>query len=823
MSAPHASLTTSSVEPGSRIPLLQKIRDAVNSAPLLANGYAMVVSTGLTSVFGVVFWMAATHFYDQRQVGLAATLIAAMTTIGYFGQLNLGTVLNRFLPRAGAGASALIVKAYVAAGLFSGALAIAFSQGVGLIATPLEIFRGDPVTTGVFVIATITWTVFALQDSALSGLRFSVVIPFENTAYAFLKIVIVTALAFGAPMAVSGIYLGWTLALVPVVLAVNILIFRHLATRLDRALPAENLDLKTIARFLSWDFAGSLFLAGAFGLAPLMIATAAGVEANAPYHIAWTIAYSVYLIGRSMGISLLAESAAFPKRRLRLTADAFCHTMILVTAAVIVLLVAAPLVLMLFGTVYVTQGTAILRVLLLACLPWAATTIIIASLRAQGRTRPVAMIQLATLAIFALSSLLLLPLLGALGVAWGWLISHSAVLAGIVTVFLIRAPHGSVAGHGLLVATAIADIAGSVFRRLRKSAGAAPPEVGDRYGRIAGIDLSGWHLAGAPRSVSDCTTLIYAQVETPLPADGSPNKVIVKRADTVEGMAALERGAEVLTELNSDTRLQDLQANFPQLLGIDRPEGAVRTAETGLSGQDGQKMLGPATDTQGAFAEVASFLAELHRRTARSSVLGESWAARWIDAPVGMLIEASGRHRKQLWKETVLLGLRQDLRRILIGRNLPLGRGHGDLSPGNVLFGDGDVRHRGFRLSGLIDWDNSRADAPLAVDLYHFALTLKMLETGEELGALVRARFLEDRSDTAGIVPPEIQSTLDTLPGCDDEDGRRAMVTLAWLHHVAANLTKSRRYARNPLWMISNVDRVLSAIALRSGGSDDEA
>ena len=823
MSAPDASLTTSSAAPVSRIPLLQKIQDAVKSAPLLANGYAMVVSTGLTSVFGVVFWMAATHFYDQRQVGLAATLIAAMTTIGYFGQLNLGTVLNRFLPRAGAGASALIVKAYVAAGLCSGVLALAFSQGVGLIAAPLEIFSDNPVVTGIFVVATIIWTVFALQDAALSGLRFSVLIPFENTAYSLLKIVIVTTLAFGAPMAVSGIYLGWTLALVPVVLAVNILIFKHLATRTNPALPAENLDMKTIARFLSWDFAGSLFLSGAFGLAPLMIATAAGVEANAPYHIAWTIAYSVYLIGRSMGVSLLAESAAFPKRRLRLTADAFCHTMILVTGAVSVLFVAAPLVLKLFGTVYVTQGTAILRVLLLACLPWAATTIIITLLRAQGRTRPVALIQLATLAVFALSGMLLLPLLGALGVAWGWLISHSAVLGGIVTVFLTRAPRGSVARHGLLVATALADIAASVFRRLRKSVGAAPREIGSLPGRIAGIDMSGWHLAGAPRSVSDCTTLIYVQKEMPFPADGSPAKMVVKRADTVEGMAALEHGAEVLKELNSDPRLLDLRENFPQLLGIDRPEGGILTAETGLSGQDGQTVIGSAIDTDGAFAEVASFLAELHQRTARSSVLGESWAMRWIDAPAGVLVEASARRRKHHWKETVLLGLQQDLRRILIGRNLSLGRGHGDLSPGNVLFGDGDARHRRVRLSGLIDWDNSRPDAPLAVDLHHFALTLKMLETGEELGALVRAWLLEDCFDNAGIIAPEWQSALDALPGCGDEDGRRAMLTLAWLHHVAANLTKSRRYAQNALWMVSNVDRVLSAIAHRSGGSEDEA
>lgn len=823
MTAPHASLTNPSLEPVSRIPLLQKIQDAVKSAPLLANGYAMVVSTGLTSVLGVVFWMAATHFYDQHQVGLSATLIAAMTAIAYFGQLNLGTVLNRFLPRASAGASALIVKAYVAAGLFSAALAIAFTQGVGLVAAPLEIFRGDILLSGVFVLATVTWTIFALQDAALSGLRFSVLIPFENAAYAFLKIILITALAFAAPMAVSGIYLGWTLALLPIVVAVNVLIFRHLATRRESAALAEKLDLKTIARFMSWDFAGSMFLAAAFGLAPLMIASAAGVEANAPYHIAWTIAYSVYLIGRSMGVSLLAESAAFPKRRLRLAADAFCHTMILVTAAVTVLVVAAPLVLTLFGAAYVTQGTSILQVLLLACLPWAATTIVIASLRAQGRTRAVAMIQLATLIVFAASSALLLPLIGILGVASGWFVSHSAVLGGILAVFLMKAPRGSVADCCLLVATSLADITGGIIRRVRKTRVAGLTDVDGPHGEIAGIDMSGWEIAGAPRSVSDSTTLILERKKVPSQAAGAPGRLVLKRADTPAGTAALERGAEVLNELNSDPRLEGLKGKFPQLLGIDRPAGAIRTLETAISGQDGQKALGLSIDTAGVFAEVAGFMAELHRRTARPSVLDEAWAAGWIDVPVRLLLETTGRHRNGDWKRTVLLELQQDLRRALMGRRLPLGRGHGDLSPGNILFDRCEAGHGKSALSGIIDWDNSRPDAPLAADLHHFALTLKMLETGEELGALVRASVLEGRFDCAGIFPPGTPSGLTGLPGCEDEDGRRAMLTLAWLHHVAANLTKSRRYARNPLWMLSNVDRVLNAIAHRPGGTDDEA
>ena len=53
-------------------------------APLLLNGYALVLNAGMTALLGIVFWMVATRLYTREQVGLAAALISAMTTISYF-------------------------------------------------------------------------------------------------------------------------------------------------------------------------------------------------------------------------------------------------------------------------------------------------------------------------------------------------------------------------------------------------------------------------------------------------------------------------------------------------------------------------------------------------------------------------------------------------------------------------------------------------------------------------------------------------------------------------------------------------------------------
>ena len=96
-------------------------------APLLVNGYALVFNAGLTAVLGVVFWFAAARLYSQEQVGLAAALISSMTTISYFAQMNLGSLLTRFLPSARAGARGLITRVYAVAGLATAVAATVLS------------------------------------------------------------------------------------------------------------------------------------------------------------------------------------------------------------------------------------------------------------------------------------------------------------------------------------------------------------------------------------------------------------------------------------------------------------------------------------------------------------------------------------------------------------------------------------------------------------------------------------------------------------------------------------------------------------------------
>ena len=84
---------------GALLGVLQRNRD------LLRNAGSLAGTTGLTSVFGVVFWIIAAREFSQQAVGYGSTAISAMTLLGTVGMFGLGTMLIGELPGSRRGAA----------------------------------------------------------------------------------------------------------------------------------------------------------------------------------------------------------------------------------------------------------------------------------------------------------------------------------------------------------------------------------------------------------------------------------------------------------------------------------------------------------------------------------------------------------------------------------------------------------------------------------------------------------------------------------------------------------------------------------------------
>ena len=205
--------------------------------PLYRNGYTLLTAAVTTSALGVIFWAAAVRFYPAEVVGLSSAVISAMTLLAGVASFSLQGVLVRFLPAAGPHARRLILLAYATsagAALLLGAL---FTRVIASWAPNLGALGTDTTVAALFVFATLCWCIFNLQDGVLTGLRQTIWVPIENTAYAASKILLMALFAAALPR--WGIFVAWILPAMAALPPINILIFRHILPKRTRIAPVE--------------------------------------------------------------------------------------------------------------------------------------------------------------------------------------------------------------------------------------------------------------------------------------------------------------------------------------------------------------------------------------------------------------------------------------------------------------------------------------------------------------------------------------------------------------------------------------------------------
>ncbi len=446
--------------------------------PLYGGAYALIVSSSATSVLGIVYWTLAARLCGTAEVGVNAAAISAMVFLSYLAQLNLAGVLTRFVPTAGRTTSRLVIGAYGVAVLASGIAGIVFVLGIGVWAPNVRPVVGNPVLSAWFVLATMAWSLFALQDAVLTGLRRTVWVPIENTIYALAKIALLVAIAKSA--ADIGVFASWTIPAAIAIFPVNGLIFRrfvgaHAARSGDR--PPEGTP-RQIVRYLSGDYLGSLSVAAATGLLPLIILSVVGASGSAYFYMAWTIAYSLQLVSVNSALSLTVEGAA---RQADVVHSVRRITWLLVriqVPLVLTIAVFAPLILQLFGRAYADEASTLLRLFAIGVLPHAINSVFLSLARIRREIRWLFGVQVAQAGLLVLLSLLLLRPMGITGVGVAFLVAQSLV-AGVLIVTRLRpllmpdsksrdvekAPasgtSGSVASDTVLVANAEAPAAAS--------------------------------------------------------------------------------------------------------------------------------------------------------------------------------------------------------------------------------------------------------------------------------------------------------------------------------------------------------------------------
>lgn len=773
------------------VPVKDRRLSVVLSDPLARNGLALVSSAALSSILGLAYWVFAARLYSAEVLGINAVMISSMITLANLGQLNLGNFLTRTLAGTGPKAGHIVFISYLLA-IGSGA---GFGIGFILLSRWLapelsNAFSSSWMAVG-YVFCIVVWTIFNLQDSVLSGLRQSVWVPVENGLFSVAKLVLL-AVFHDTQFAAFGPFLAWILPTFLLVPIVGIVVALRFVPETAKSPATQQPKIREIAGMMGWDYLATIAMMIGLGAAPILVLQMVGPSAAAGYSITWAITYSIYLVARSFGISMMAEAAADPSLRKSLAARSFtlvAGLLLFVASGVVVL---APYVLLVFGQDYADENVTLLRLLALSAIPWGLTTIYVALARSVGKTGRIAAIQIATVGLFFLVTAMLAPVHGVIGIGVAWLASHSLVLATIGIVESRNDPW-RLKEFCLLCVSSAAHLLSSL-RPGRKDAGAVlDPGEAEAAAEVLAEPPGGFVTRRVATFDNDCETL---RIEGAVSAASA----YLKRATTCGGQAALAHHVETVARLHDDIRDTPQSELLPDILADRYDAGRRFIIQRSASGIDARTFLRNRRDRRESLASAAAAMAAIHASNRRETVIADDWLAQWIDGPLADIASLPGRGRRSKRMDAALEIIRQEQHGYWSGRKVSLGWHHGDLSLGNVFFentaGDGGLP----QVSAIIDWDGAIENGAAAVDAWHLSLTAESERRKVELG-IVLCELLRHRAPPFAFRPDR------DLPSGSDPP--RIVATLAWLRHVQSNLNKSARYRENLLWRMVNIEWVL--------------
>lgn len=720
-------------------------------APLFRSGHILVLNSAVTAGVGFAFWLVAARLYPPAVVGSNASAVSAMMFLAGLAQLNLMSLLLRFVPAAGRAAARLVARAYLLGAALSALAALGFVLGLSVWAPGLVHVLHGP-TVAAFVLATAAWSVFVMQDNVLVGVRRPGMVAVENLVFAGLKLALLIPGAIW--LATSGVWYAWAVATGVAVCGTTWFLFARAIPRFaDRSPATETPSLRRFLGYLVPDYFGSLTWIAGTSLVPVLVLDLTDSRRAAAFALAWSIGFTLFAVPTAFGQSLVAHGAADPTdaeadhRRVRR------HVLLLLTPVAAVLIVVAPELLSLFGPWYETAGTGTLRLVAAAAVPNVIVALAVSHARVTRRMRTV-VIALTPLCVVVLGlTLWLVPRIGIAGAGWAWLAAETLVAAAVLLEPAVRA---------------------NVFVRTTPG-GRSVPAV---RRTVAALAPEGWVVEGTCSTVSDTAVLFVRAADRP---------AVVKLSDSVPGALLLDRETRVLARLRAEEQLGAWRELLPERLRHVSDGESYYALDARLPGRPGIGRFAPSTDA------VMSALAPLHRLGRHRAVLSEQLLHSWVEAPAAALRAAL---TTRGMSTASVARLMDELVPVLTGRSLELGWTHGDLHPGNVLVGaDG-------RITGLIDWSQARDTDLDALDLALWLLTVRQ-RRGESLGRQVAHRL------RSGVAWPAADQRC--FAGAEQLPPR-ALLLLAWLRHVSGNLTKSERYRRSPLWLRRTVLPVLGAL-----------
>jgi O-antigen/teichoic acid export membrane protein len=200
--------------------------------------------------------------------------------------------------------------------------------------------------------------------------------------------------------------------------------------------------------FMAKDYGATVLSQASATALPLLVVGLLGSRANAFFYIPYTMVIAFNMLFYGVTTSLVVEGALAEQQTRNLATTLVRRFALLLVPGTVLMVAAAPLVLLPFGPDYIREGSPVLRILACGCLFRAISVLYMAIARLQGRGTRILAVEAAQMLLLLGGAAALARPLGLEGVAISWLGATAVVALAVLPslVRFLRPPSGIVAG-----------------------------------------------------------------------------------------------------------------------------------------------------------------------------------------------------------------------------------------------------------------------------------------------------------------------------------------------------------------------------------------
>jgi O-antigen/teichoic acid export membrane protein len=398
----------------------QRLR-ALAGESLYRNSAYIMGTTAVTSLLGFGFWVIAARGLDTVEVGRSAALISAMLFVSVFTNLGLGQV---FVSRLASRAPGHEWSLTVTLGITVAALASLVGGALAAVLLPLLIpaLKGG-LGAGTFILLpfgvvgsacslVIDYACIAEREAKLSFVR--------NAAAAVVRIALIPLVSLAPGDPTTWILALWTASFLLIDVYSIIRDLPALGHEFAPTLHGWREELVRMRGLIAGHQSINLGAQATTLLLPVLVSARLGPTQNAYFYTTFMLASSIFFIAPAVGNALFAEGIHHPAHLNRDLRRAVRQVAVLAGPPALVLLIAGPTILGVFGSEYADAGTSLLRILVGVAVIDAVQQLGVAVLRIRHRLREAATATWLMLAVAVGATWLLLPPEGLEGAGLGW-------------------------------------------------------------------------------------------------------------------------------------------------------------------------------------------------------------------------------------------------------------------------------------------------------------------------------------------------------------------------------------------------------------------